>query len=214
MYELTNPYFFDPSRPYIPPPPQPQPMVWVPVPMPPQVPVQVQSQPQPTQTGMQWLQFALLFVVAVAGGGLLGYGLGWLLKNALGRDEPELKRILTPAERVALNRAKGKEFEAMAATVLARMFPTAKIVPQLHVLTAEERSRVVDFAILHRNGTMTAAEVKHVSRVTEANVRQTEDHRAGIQHSEGRRSGPGLLIVPQHASFSNHHASRVNIVGI
>lgn len=213
MNELYNPYFFDPPRasaappPYMQPPPAPMP-VFVPMVVPQQHPQQIQ------RTQKTWWEFALLIVLAAAGGALVGCGIGWLIRNALDRDEPELKRILTPAERVALNRANGKEFEAMAATVLARMFPTAKIVPQLHVLTDEERARVVDFAILHRNGTMTAAEVKYVSQVTEANVRQTEDHRAGIRHREGRRSGPGLLVVPRHALVSDGHASRVRVVGI
>jgi hypothetical protein len=122
-------------------------------------------------------------------------------------------RALRRDEQILINQENGADFEGRAGRKLKRDFPAANLLPQVTVTTPSGRKRRIDYALEHPNGTVTAVEVKNVRVVSEDNVRQAEDHRAGLQHL-GLRAGPTIMMVPSHASVSEEHAARVRVVPI
>jgi hypothetical protein len=127
--------------------------------------------------------------------------------------EAPRRRALRQDEQLAINRENGADFEGRAGRKLKRDFPEANVIPQVTVTTPDGRRRRLDYALEHPNGSITAVEVKNVSELTEDNVRQAEDHRAGLQNL-GLRAGPTIMMLPAHAVVREEHATRVRVVPI
>ena len=94
---------------------------------------------------------------------------------------------------------------------MGETFPDAKVLSQVTVTTPTGAKRRLDFALLHRNGSVTPVEVKNVPELRKKHVQQAEDHRAGLQHTHGVRSGPTIVVVPEHAEVREDLAARVRI---
>jgi hypothetical protein len=137
---------------------------------------------------------------------------GRLLPAATPYDTPHV-RALRPHERLAVNREAGADFEGRAGRKLRRDHPAANVIPQVTVTTPSGKKRRIDYALEHPNGSMTAVEVKNTGELTEAHVRQAEDHRAGL-HNLGLRAGPTIVMLPAHAVVREEHAARVRVVPI
>lgn len=157
---------------------------------------------------------------AIAAAGVAAW---WLTRDGSGRSDDEAEEQepesfpgwptpMTAAERLEVNREQAVLFENSVGQALVDGFPDARIVPQVTVRTPDGKKRRMDFAVAHRNGSVTPVEVKNVSELTEKHVQQAEDHRAGLKHSLGVRSGRTIVVVPEHAEVSEELAARVRVV--
>lgn len=179
--------------------------------------VQLQTASNPGRPS--WLKLALSIGVVVVGGCLLGKAINALLapSRPARRTLPSsrYKRLyLEPSarERLADNRERGAEFEERAGEELAEAFPDKQIASQLTVTTPGGKRRRMDFALIHRNGSVTPIEVKNVSELTERHVQQAEEHRAGLKHTHGVRSGPPIVVVREDTLVHEEHAARVRVM--
>jgi hypothetical protein len=198
----------------------------------------VKPQPPPVPPPSLWDRFVAFlrtpegtFLTALAGTALVG-GVVAAASGGRARRAVALPRVpsrgLLPAytpyeaprprplrrdEQMAINRENGADFEGRAGRKLRRDFPDANVIPQVTVTTPSGQRRRIDYALEHPNGTVTAVEVKNVAVLSEGNVRQAEDHRAGLQHL-GRRAGPTIVMVPGHAVVSEEQAGRVRVMPI
>jgi hypothetical protein len=95
--------------------------------------------------------------------------------------------------------------------VLEDMFDGSEVWSQVTVTTPDGRTRRPDNVFRHRNGTMTAVEIKNVLEVTEQHVQQAEAHREGLRYTFGVRAGKTLLVVPEGTKVKPEHESRVRV---
>ncbi len=179
-----------------------------------------QGYPLPPPPPPPWWQHPLAILAAAV---VVGAGVAALVSDdddddGRGDDdgdppgEPEID--LTRAERFLLNREQGAHFEGLTYDMVCDLAPGSRIESQVYVTTSDGRTRRLDFAIFYPNGCVTAVEAKCVSMLTEAHVRQAEDHRLGVQHSLGARSGQTIVVVRTDTYVSDDHARRVRIVRI
>jgi hypothetical protein len=121
-------------------------------------------------------------------------------------------RPRSAAEQLAVNREEGSLFEELVGETLTDAFPDAAVLSQLSVITPDGKGRRLDFAIKNRNGSVTPVEVKNVPELLEKHVQQAEDHRAGLRHSHGVRSGLPIVVVRENTVVSDDLARRVRLV--
>ena len=114
-------------------------------------------------------------------------------------------------DQLAVNREEGALYEQEVGAVLEEVYSDKVVLSQVSVTTLRGKMRRADYVIGHKNGAMTAVEVKKVSKVTEKIVRQAEEQREGLRHTFGVRSGPPLLVVPEDAEVPPELAARVRV---
>jgi hypothetical protein len=191
---------------------------------------QTQTQPQPTPRG--FLDHVAAFVQSDAGKvtlGILGLGLSVATIAAIANsrapneeDEEassspsnELAELLAvlqaPRNQLDANRRAGARYERAVVGVLEDRFDGAEGWSQVTVTTPDGRTRRPDNVLRHRNGTMTAVEIKDVAEVTEEHVQQAEDHREGLRHTFGVRAGKTLLVVPEGTVVKPEFEGRVRV---
>jgi hypothetical protein len=160
-----------------------------------------------------WLKATFAIGGGILGGLLIGATLNALTSSSEDADEDDDDR-LSPRERLAANREQGALFEELVGETLAAAFPDAQILSQVSVVTPEGRGRRVDFAVRNPNGSVTPVEVKNVSELLEKHVQQAEDHRAGLKHSHGVRSGLPIVAVRSHTIVPDGLAARIRLIRV
>lgn len=158
-----------------------------------------QTQPQP----LSFFERVAAFLRSDAGKVTLGVGLAALAAIVY--------RVARTGNRLDANRRAGARYERDVAGALEDTFEGAEVWSQVTVTTPDGRTRRPDNVLRHRNGTMTAVEIKNVQEITEEHVQQAEDHREGLRHTFGVRAGKTILVVPDGTVVKPEHESRVRV---
>lgn len=130
-----------------------------------------------------------------------------LLAFALPEYEP-----MGRAERLAINKVSGADFEGRAGRKLRRD-RQGRLTSQVTVTTAEGKRRRSDFVEEHSDGSVTPFEVKYVSELLPSHVKQAEDHADGLRNSGFQTRRP-TVVVPAHAVVSEEYADRIDVIRI
>ncbi len=125
--------------------------------------------------------------------------------------DDEVDDLLASRNQLNMNRTAGARYERAVAGALEDTFDGAEVLSQVIVTTPDGRTRRPDNVLRHRNGAMTAVEIKNVREVTGKHVQQAEDHREGLRHTFGARAGKTILVVPDGTVVNPEHESRVRV---